>query len=69
VLACHSRSAWWRQGRPKGPRGLDAGGGRAWTNKELRALEDGLVWLGPGRAAELRAQVPGPTWCAARTNW
>jgi len=39
---------------------VDEGGGRAWTNKELRALEDGLVWLGPGRAAELRAQVPGP---------
>lgn len=32
--------------------------GKAWTHAELRALEDGLVALGAGRAAELRLQVP-----------
>ena len=36
--------------------------GKAWTHAELRALEDGLVALGAGRAAELRAQVPATTW-------
>ena len=32
--------------------------GKAWTHAELRALEDGLVALGAGRAADLRQQVP-----------
>lgn len=36
--------------------------GKAWTHAELRALEDGLVALGAGRAAELRAQVLASAW-------
>ena len=38
-------------------RSKDDAGGKTWTHKELRALEDGLVALGAGRAGELREQV------------
>ena len=47
-----------RQGRGKGQRKLSDCGGKAWTPKELKALEDGLVCLGAGRVADLREQVP-----------
>ena len=49
-----------RQGRGKRQRKLGDCGGKAWTHKELKALEDGLVCLGAGRVADLRAQVPSP---------
>ncbi|KAK9833308.1 hypothetical protein WJX81_005199 [Elliptochloris bilobata] len=48
-----------RKRRSKGQRRLDDGGGKAWTHKELKAVEDGLVALGTGRAAELREQAGG----------
>lgn len=47
-----------RQGRGKGQQKLSDCGGKAWTHKELKALEDGLVCLGAGRVADLREQVP-----------
>ena len=42
---------------PQKRRSKDGCDGKAWTPTELRALEDGVVALGAGRAAEVCEQV------------
>ena len=53
----HSRAERMRAPQKRRSKGSGPFDGKAWTHAELRALEDGLVALGAGRAADLRAQV------------